>query len=393
MRADAAHTALACALLVVFLAACDPAEVTSGSASAEAVLLGEVTSGARVAGTDWAWIPVAGMTCRSGSGTGFGLRRAPADASPEAGRKLVLYLDSGGACFAPGRCRNSSPAYDADAFAATIAEYGQSGIFADRPDNPFHDWNAVYVPYCTGDVYIGDTTDVVVPGLEALGPQQFVGYRNMERLLDLIQGQARQATQVAFVGASGGGFGTIGLYGLVAERLAPAPVHLINDAGQLPPSDAVLTDSLQLLWREVWSLGAAAPDGCGTPCFQPSGDGFELALPYHAQAHPDRRFALISYTSDWITQYNFGYLNPNCVPSANGACIVPDALFRDGLLGIRASFASTPNAVTYFVEGSGHMSIRRDDFYALSVGGVPLNEWVGDVLTGSAGHVGPAPRD
>jgi hypothetical protein len=45
--------------------------------------------------------------------------------------------------------------------------------------NPVSDWNDVYVPYCSGDVHIGDKQNVSVDGV--LGRQQFRGRANPRR--------------------------------------------------------------------------------------------------------------------------------------------------------------------------------------------------------------------
>ncbi len=385
MRRLPVYTAL---VLALALAACDSSAPPAETAS----VLDGVAAGDQVSGSDWTWRPVAGMQCRSGTATGIGVRRAPAEASAYARQRLLIVLGGGGPCYGPGQCRNSPASFGAADFAAYIAEFGRAGLFESRSDNPFEDWNAVFLPNCTGDVHSGDTTDVVIPGLEALGPQQFVGYRNVGRVLDLIGGPARRAAQVALVGSGGGGFSTAGTYGLVAERLAPAPVYLLNDSGQLPPNDAVLTDSLQLLWRSLWNLATSASD-CGSVCYQSSGDGLEHLLPYYADAYPDRGFGFISYLSDTSTRLNFGYLNPDCVLAPNGACLAPEAEFIDGVLQIRASLAASPNADTYYLSGRGHLILHKEDFYTLSVGGMPLTEWVRDVLSDRAVDVGPALPD
>jgi hypothetical protein len=39
----------------------------------------------------------------------------------------------------------------------------------------------VYTPYCTGDVHFGTRANATVPGLAQ--PQQFVGYRNMQKFV------------------------------------------------------------------------------------------------------------------------------------------------------------------------------------------------------------------
>src|SRR5690606_10230591 len=103
-----------------------------------------------------------------------------------------------------------------------------------RPENPFQDWNVVFVPYCTGDFHAGDAPGTAVPGVA--GVQDFVGLHNTDRMLRRIGRQARRANHVVLAGESAGGFGAVLTYDLVARRLGPAPVDLLDDSGPLPPA-------------------------------------------------------------------------------------------------------------------------------------------------------------
>jgi hypothetical protein len=305
------------------------------------------------------------MRCRAGSQTGFGLRRVPG--SPD----LLIVLQGGGACYDFLTCLLNPSRFDASDFNAFVAEQGNVGVFAaDRPENPFRNWNLVFVPYCTGDVHSGDAPNTPVPGVS--GRQDFVGLRNMDAMLRRIAPAARQARQVVLTGESAGGFGALGTYGLVADRLAPAPVDLLDDSGPVPPDDAVLTPALQQQWAELWNLTAALPPGC-TACAQP--DGLEHVLPFYAAANPDRSFGLLSYRQDFVIRAFFGFVGAQA--------------FEDALFGIRPTLPD--NAGTYYVPGDGHTFILTDQYYTTSVEGVPLTAWVEAFLDGQVTDLPAAP--
>ncbi len=367
-------SALSAALLAVLaLAACDAAHVSDTPESTA-----EVATKTRGGFASWQWEPVAGMRCRDGSATGIGRRAAPAG-SPDSAR-VVLYLQGGGACYAPGRCNRGSFSEE-DFVTWHTEEEGRRGIFADTTANPFLGWNHVFVPYCTGDIHGGDTTGVFITGID--GSLDFVGYRNMRAVLDAIADEFRDADRVALIGTSGGAFGVLNTYGLVAERLAPAPVYLINDSGPVFPDDEIVTDALQLYWRSIWNLEATAPEGCGEECFQPSGDGFEHVLPYYARTNPARAFGLISHVLDISPRYNYGYLNPNCEAGTFGgepACLVPDSLLLQGMQSIRTQLEPYPNAGTFYMPGRAHTSLVSDEMYERGADGVMLTDWVRDLL-------------
>src|SRR5690348_2327341 len=89
----------------------------------------------------WTYLEVPGTACIDGTVSGFSVNLNPDS------HKLVIYLEGGGACF-NGFCDSL--------FIWSGNTPGASGIF-DRADeaNPVGDWNMIYVPYCTGDIYAG----------------------------------------------------------------------------------------------------------------------------------------------------------------------------------------------------------------------------------------------
>ncbi|MEM1043151.1 MAG: pectin acetylesterase-family hydrolase [Bacteroidota bacterium] len=354
--------ALACFGLALALSACgdafSPEETAPEGLFDDSPLLPALS--AADAG-DWQWIPTDGMQCRDGSDTGFGLRRAAGS------RDLLIYLEGGGACFDFLTCLLNPRRFSEADFDARVAEVGESGAFSSTAAaNPFLGWNVLYVPYCTGDVHSGDATGVRVPGV---GRQDFVGLRNMEAMLNVIDGPARQADQVVLSGSSAGGFGTVGTYGLVSDRLAPAPVDLLNDSGPSVEDDAVFPPSLQQTWRDLWALDASIPAGCPDAiCSQPDGDGLEAVLPYYAITNPDRNFGLFTYDRDLVIRSFFGG------PSGPA--------FENSLFDLRPVLPA--NAGTYFVPGSDHTFLLGDAFYNTTVEGVPLTSWVANLVNGQA---------
>jgi hypothetical protein len=69
--------------------------------------------------------------------------------------KLVMYYQGGGACWEQLTC--SIPVCD-NSVTDGDNPNGFSSGFADlsNPNNPFKDWNAVFVSYCSCDIHFGD---------------------------------------------------------------------------------------------------------------------------------------------------------------------------------------------------------------------------------------------
>lgn len=335
-----------------------------------------------------------GMMCRDSSATGFGFRRG-------SNRNILIFLMGGGACFNDENCFSNPSNFSEETFFNDLVngtgdKNGESGLFSStNPDNPFLNWTAIFVPYCTGDLHSGDTTNAVVSGVPT--PQQFVGYRNMEIVLDILANRgARAANNIVLTGTSAGGFGTINTYGLVADRLAPAPVNLLNDSGPFLSADSAFSPDQEALWRSLWNMESrritpsVIPEDC-VECL----NGLEYVLPYYAQTNPARTFAFTSYTEDCVDRSFLCKNNPFCTTTdltCDGstdlridAQVYEDALFdyRDSLL---------TNFITFYPEGNGHTFIQQSDFYEVQVDTLPLTDWIYNSFGGNSTDM-PAQQD
>src|SRR5262245_24880236 len=87
-------------------------------------------------------------TCIKGTPYRFWARRGTVN-------KLVVYYQGGGACWEQLTC--SIPTCDADVADSDNPGRASTG-FADlsNPQNPFRDWSAVFVSYCSCDIHFGD---------------------------------------------------------------------------------------------------------------------------------------------------------------------------------------------------------------------------------------------
>ena len=317
---------------------------------------------------EWTWIDVEGSTCRDGSDTGFGIRLQ------EGANDLMIYLEGGGACFNASTCRTNPSTYGEDEFNARIPTRGNAGILdASDAANPVADWNAVYVPYCTGDIHGGTDAAATVPGVSTT--QRFVGHRNVERVLDLVAPYVGTPDRLLLVGVSAGGFGTLVNFVEVADRFDGATLILLNDSGPILFADDVFSPSIGTTIADLYSLpGAFPPDA--SALFQP--DGLQGIYTYLAERYPDARFGLASYLQDQTIRDFFAFGQPDAIMGYEYA-----AALRD----LRANL---PDAwATYYAPGEAHVFTDYPDRYTGVVGGVALNDWLQMLLEGSARNVAP----
>lgn len=321
----------------------------------------------------WTWVPIDGAICRDGSATGVGVRLAPGS------KKVVFYLEGGGACFHGASCAINDVLqdFDGNAFSAWAAATGSLGIFdASRSDNPFHDWNIVYVPYCTGDVHAGWREHVDVPG----GPtnQMFVGYRNVGLDLQRLVPTFADATDVVVTGISAGGFGAAFNYDRVAQAFCNARVSLIDDSGP-PMGDQWLAPCLQARWRELWNFDATIPKDC-TACRGADGGGIVNYLPYLANKYPNADLGLISSNQDSVISLFFGFGANNCQGLSGTSAGMSGTEFEAGLMDLAQKYLGRPNLAAFVVPSVSHTWITALTFYSTSVDGMALPEWTNLVV-------------
>lgn len=333
----------------------------------------------------WTWVPVAEAKCRNGSSTGFGVRINPNS------DKLMIFLQGGGACFNGASCVGNPDAFGASNFDNWKGNGGTSGVFdSANADNPVMDWNAVFIPYCTGDVHAGDQEGVDVPGIGGPGNQTFVGYRNVGLFLKQIIPTFPNVTEVLLTGASAGGFGAAFNYDRVAQAFCPKPVSLIDDSGPVM-SDTYIAPCLQKRWADLWSVPKNLPADC-TDCIQPDGGGIINYLTYLGKKYPSANLGLISSDQDNTIRYFYGFGQNNCSGIDGFGGAMPGNVFQAGLKELRDVYMnSQPSWGSYFVASTSHTYIGgNDSFYTTTVQNVKLTDWFSDLAKGGTpSHVGP----
>ncbi len=366
---------VAFALLMGLAAACD----TDQPDAPDPLIIAEANRGA------WTWIRLEGMQCRDGSPTGIGVRLQ------EDADDLVIFLEGGGACFLGQTCAQNRASFGEADFEAGIVEgYGDVGLFnAENEANPVRDWHVVYVPYCTGDVHTGSRTDATADSLGIPAPQQFVGFRNAQRVLEALDYHFDEGLdRVLLAGASAGGFGTLGLYKNAAATFGEAEVTLLNDSGPVFFDDTILSPLLQALWFQLWNQAPALPSQA---VFPP--DGFENIYDVYATTYPDAQFGLLSFDRDATIRFFFSFSralqSPACADSLSRETpCIGAAEYVQALATLRAEHLPASWA-TYYAPGTEHTFLRAERFYTTEVDGLSPAAWLGQLLEGDAPNVAP----
>jgi hypothetical protein len=247
----------------------------------------------------WTWVPIAGAVCNDNSPTGIGMEVGPG-ASPN----VLVFLDGGGACWDYYTCwllrtATSGPFGQAQ-FEARIRSARPGSIFdREAPGNPFKDFTFVFIPYCTGDVHSGDTSQTYA---QDKPPWYHHGRVNVSKAFQFLVADLAAPSKVVVSGASAGGFGSLLAFTKAKAAWPAAKAYLVDDSG---PPLANIPAGTVAAWVAMWDLGTAVADVCGVAC---AGDPPTLApiIPALAKAYPNDRFALLSSTQDATIRAFFG---------------------------------------------------------------------------------------
>jgi hypothetical protein len=366
----------------------------------------------------WTWYDIQGAICRDGSQSGFFVHNGSA-------RKLLIYLEGGGACtddhfcaFSPANV-NQVVAGDGMTVPSTtlgaIAGRQQPGVYTTgahdgapsgifdfaNAANPFKDWSQVYIPYCTGDMNFGTRRDGSVANLSG---QQFVGYLDMKMFISrIVPTFIDKISRVVLTGASAGGFAAALNFSMVQDSFGSVPVDLIDDSGPLF-DDKFIAACMQKRWRDQWGFDGSLPADC-TDCRQADGGGLLHMADFLFKKHPNAHVAILSGMQDEVIRlfYSMGLKDCSTYDQADpfgiavGQLLDPNALFSaqtytDGLNDLRAKYVSTGRFATYYIGGMNpnyHQHLFRAEFTMDGFGTVTEAQFASDFLNYKMTQVGP----
>jgi Pectinacetylesterase len=329
---------------------------------------------------DWRWIPIEGTMCRGGTETGIGLRLV------EGSDKVAIYLQPTGICAFEGQCRDERDHFDEEVFEQVRDEKLYKGLFnAEMSDNPMRDWNLVFVPGCTGDMYVGNNPNGFALGLPF--PQRFVGFLNLQKIVAQVRHIFEFDPSRIFIwGECSGGNGTLVLYPLVAKEFEGVPLSLLNDSGPLAASDAALSPCMQKLIRTVFNIAPSIPPGCDV-CSLENGDGLSNIQPYLAQTYPDGVFGLMSFKADLAIRLAWGFGQDSCLryffADDEDDLLIPEQVFRESLYDLRDNHLQpTGRWSTFFTKGEMHTFGLENNWLYEKEEGLIVLDWIRDLAEG-----------
>ena len=275
-------------------------------------------------GNNFAWerVELPGTKCSDGSQYKFWVYDNPNS------NNLVISYEGGGACWDYESCSGalgllgaSNPngladgyIYESKAkFVAPILNGNDPGLpLRSRESLVTDGWDAAYMPYCTGDVHVGNNVQVYSDPSGANPPITFHhnGFANSTAALDYLKSRFKRMNKVMITGFSAGGVASSALYHEVRERLRFKKGYMLNDSGPLFPApdgsyhSKQLHETIKAAW-DLPSVLANMPDG-----FDQSDMG--TANTAAADLYPNDQFAYTAFSTDFnFSRFSYERFFPN----------------------------------------------------------------------------------
>lgn len=188
---------------------------------------------------EWLKVELPGTVCGNGSQYKFFVNYS------DTSNNLVVALEPGGACWDYDSCtgkngiRGAANVDGLDDYHWEMAPFINPFLQRVYDDNITRDWNMVYVPYCTGDVYAGNNVvtysdpDGVEPDIEF----HHAGHPNMMAVIDWMASHFEYVPKLFVNGCSAGGAGSMVSYYFIRKGMPGVQRgFLLDDSGPIFPS-------------------------------------------------------------------------------------------------------------------------------------------------------------
>lgn len=300
-------------------------------------------------------------------GTEYSFHVYPADSAD-----VMIFFNGGGACWFSQSCSPASPTFIPFADLDHNVPTARSGIFDfDNPENPFVNYNIIFVPYCTGDVHLGNNVMTYeLPGTASEETQEFTlfhnGYNNSMAVLNWVVDNFDSPESLFVAGSSAGSIAVPFYTGLLAESYPDTRIVALGDGsgGYRAPQGTALVNT-------TWNTVSILPDWEEYADADEENLNFESYYIRTAQRFPNIMFAQYNTAED-ETQYSF-------LAILGIRDISLKELIMANYNDIRAD---VDNFVTYTAGGTLHTILRLPELYTYKVEDVRLLDWLVDLVNG-----------
>ena len=323
------------------------------------------------------------MKSRNGESMGYGVILNPNS------KKLLIFLDGGGACFNPLTCSKNRDHFSEEDFLERVASDPSLLINRSSDQNQFKDWNLVFVPYATGDVHSGTNSSANVPNN---GPknQSMVGFNNftiiLKDLKDYFDANGT-ITEIVFMGSSGGGYGvmsnTFQLTDILAKNI---PTTVLVDAAPVFMDKTILSPCLADIWNSdsLWNINVAFPADLDETVQKNYEHDLQKLYEYLSLKLPNVNFGLLSYYGDETIRMFYTFGQNNCAYPPTLSSSISANNFKMALLDLKTTVLDDlENWKVFYANGTEHTFLSDPNFNQ-TVKNTNLNDWILQLRQGTA---------
>lgn len=296
-----------------------------------------------------------GLTCADGTRSYYTI--IPREKS----ENLLIFMFGGGACWDAVTCSVGM------ALTLTRVEPNQDwingeGVFSSTdPNNPFKDFTVVTIPYCTADVFVGDSKRDYGKPFSTYE----VNHKGYENALNTIKEASQlfpDAKKVVLMGTSAGAIGAYTHMRNLDALFPNAQKYVLSDAGT-PFQTPYISEDMYVRVLKHWDAYKGFPvDADNRPA-----ENFGAVLDYNRRKFPHIKFGLIHSYSDYVmTGFAVGMGAPDYSTAVHDTIIYA----ADKQIGTDTSYQKV-----FYTESWGH-TFTQYPFGNTKSLGVSLAEWI-----------------
>lgn len=282
----------------------------AGREAASAIGIEDVVDGGN--NYNWQRVELPGALCSNGSQYRFWYYDSPTSTS------MVISFEGGGACWDYATCSGQAGVLGAAnpngiptdyitqfkaKFVSPLINGADPGVppFRSKTNIATNGFDMVYMPYCTGDVHVGNRVVTYTDPAGVNPPIVFRhnGYNNTIAALNYLHTRFPSINKLVVTGFSAGGVASSATFYQARRTLVPTKAYLLNDSGPIFPAPNATYNSrpLHQLITAQWNLASLYSQL--PAAFNPNDFGTINSMV--ATEFPNDRLAYTGYSSD----YNF----------------------------------------------------------------------------------------
>lgn len=258
-----------------------------------------------------------GAACANGTPYRFFVNRTPLSSN------MQVFHEGGGACWGKDTCDGKPPLTAVNlggisenyfsllrsSTGALLAKISPLTGRLHAQSLPVQDWDMVYLPYCTGDMHLGNNVNTYNDGNGNTSVRHHKGHVNVKEAMKWVRDNMNRPNRLLISGQSAGSVGATANYSTIRSILNPKKAYLLADSGPIgsAPKNGSIKDYPSIGFfnaiRQPWGIEKADAGILPTQLAKLTDfDTNNMGSIYRSLAatYPNDRFGFMSFQADEI---------------------------------------------------------------------------------------------